>query len=113
MKTKPAVCWQLPVHAEEREDEDGSVTVVLSEFTRAGWGEGGEDFAWWCTEAPEAFTAREPVYKTLEAELRATLGDDVYSDLAKYLDERMRTDAPMLVHPTEAPVTVRPTRRRS
>lgn len=112
VKTKPTVCWQLPVHAEESEDDDGSITVVLSEFTRSGWGEGGEDFHWWCTEAPEAFTASEPVYKTLETELRATLGDDVYSDLAKYLDERMRTGAQPLAHPSEAPVAVRPTRRR-
>ena len=28
--------------------------IVLSEFGRSGWGEGGEEFAWWCTEAPEA-----------------------------------------------------------
>ena len=35
-----------------------SVTSVLTEFGRDGWGEGGEEFAWWCTEAPEAFTAR-------------------------------------------------------
>ena len=46
------------------EEDDSSVTSVLTEFGRDGWGEGGEEFAWWCTEAPEAFTgarARVPV----------------------------------------------------
>ena len=33
---------------------------LITEFARDGWGEGGEEFAWWCTEAPEAFTAHEP-----------------------------------------------------
>jgi len=113
VKTKPIVCWQLPLRAEEREEDDGSITTVLSEFGRSGWGEGGEDFAWWCTEAPEAFTAHEPAYKTLEAELRETLGDEVYSELAKYLDARMQSDAPRLPHPAEAPAVMRPTRRRS
>ena len=112
VKTKPIVCWQLPLRAEERDEDDGSITAVLSEFERSGWGEGGEDFAWWCTEAPEAFSAPEPVYKTLEAELRETLGDDVYSELAKYLDERMRSGTPLLHHPAEKPVALRPTRRR-
>ena len=40
-KTKPTVCWQLPLHAEENEQDDGSTTIVLSEFGRDGWGEGG------------------------------------------------------------------------
>ena len=31
---------------------------------RRHWGEGGAQFAWWCTEAPEAFGARDPVYVT-------------------------------------------------
>ena len=44
---------------------DGHVTSSLGEWARRHWGEGGEEFAWWCTEAPEAFTAREPVYVSL------------------------------------------------
>lgn len=111
VETKPTVCWQLPLHAEEREEDDGSVTCVLSEFDRDGWGDGGSEFAWWCTEAPEAFTGAEPVYKSMEAELRATLGDDVYEQLAKYLDTRMQSAVPPLRHPAEVPVTLGPTRR--
>src|ERR1700733_1194606 len=48
---KPEVCWQLPLRRIDEEQEDGSVISTLTEFARIGWGEGGEDFAWWCTEA--------------------------------------------------------------
>ena len=53
---KPEVCWQLPLRRVDDEQEDGTVISTLTEFGRDGWGEGGDDFAWWCTEAPEAFT---------------------------------------------------------
>ncbi|MDZ4828520.1 MAG: hypothetical protein SGJ13_18930 [Actinomycetota bacterium] len=111
-ETKPTVCWQLPLRAEDRDEEDGSVTSVLSEFGRDGWGEGGDEFAWWCTEAPEAFTAAEPVYKTMEAELRLTIGDAVYEELAKYLDARFASGPPPLPHPAEVPVSMGRTRLR-
>jgi len=88
MATKPDVCWQLPLRKEENEGDDGTVTVTLSEFSRAGWGAGGQEFAWWCTEAPEAFTAAAPVYRSLEVELRAMVGDELYEAIAAYLDGR-------------------------
>ncbi|MGH9024898.1 MAG: hypothetical protein ACRDWD_02100, partial [Acidimicrobiia bacterium] len=65
---KPEVCWQLPLRREDDEQEDGTVVSTLSEFGRDGWGDGGEEFAWWCTEAPEAFTGREPVYRSMGVE---------------------------------------------
>lgn len=111
-ETKPTVCWQLPLRAIERDEDDGSTTLVLTEFARDGWGDGGDDFHWWCTEAPEAFTAAEPVYKTLEPELRHMLGDDMYEQVAKYLDERVQSSPPMVRHPAETPVRVGPTRSR-
>ena len=82
------------------EEDDDSVTSVLTEFGREGWGEGGEEFAWWCTEAAEAFTAHEPVYRSMETELRLMLGDDVYDEIVKYCDcpARGRT-ARRLPHP--------------
>src|ERR1051325_7880467 len=55
METKPDVCWQLPLRREDRDEDDGTVVSTLSEFGRTGWGDGGQEFAWWCTEAPEAF----------------------------------------------------------
>jgi hypothetical protein len=86
---------------------------VLSEFGRDGWGEGGEEFAWWCTEAPEAFSGSEPVYKSMEAELRLMLGDQIYEELSKYLDGRMQSSSGTLPHPAETPVKFSGTRRRT
>jgi hypothetical protein len=94
MATKPDVCWQLPLRKEEKEEDDGTVTATLSEFSRAGWGPGGAEFAWWCTEAPEAFTGAEPVYRSLEVELRAMVGDELFESIAAYLDRRMAAAAP-------------------
>jgi hypothetical protein len=111
--TKPEVCWQLPLRRVDNVEDDGSVTSVVTEFARSGWGEGGDDFAWWCTEAPEAFTATEPVYRSLEPELRRTCGDAVYERLATYLDARMKSSMAPIAHPAERPVRLGPTRRRA
>jgi hypothetical protein len=51
---KPNVCWQVPVRLEHTTDEHGHVISRLREWRRRDWGEGGDEFAWWCTEAPEA-----------------------------------------------------------
>jgi hypothetical protein len=85
---------------------------VLTEFARDGWGEGGEEFAWWCTEAKEAFSDAEPVYKTMEAELRKMLGDAVYEELAKYMDTRVSTGAAPMPHPAMIEVSMGRTRIR-
>ena len=75
MSWKPDVCWQVPL----RVTHDGDVSR-LTAWTRADWGDAGADFHWWCTEAPEAFGAREAVYVTLAAELRELLGSDALYD---------------------------------
>src|SRR5262249_45604765 len=67
---KPEVCWQLPLRRVDEEQEDGTVVSRLTEFGREGWGEGGQDFARWCTESPEAFGAAQPVYVTLGPDLQ-------------------------------------------
>ncbi len=126
---KPDVCWQVPLRRVDRDDGSGDGTVVsrLTEFARDGWGDGGAEFAWWCTEAPEAFTASEPVYRSLETELRRMLGDELYAGVAAYLDARIDagidagTAGPaagrrgpargaVVRHPAQ-PVTLGPTRR--
>ena len=75
---------------------------TLTEFGRDGWGEGGDEFCWWCTEAPEAFvdTAR-PVYRSLEPELRKMLGDKLYTQVAAYLDDTSSAQPAPVVHPAE------------
>jgi hypothetical protein len=113
---KPEVCWQLPLRDVQFHDDDADDGIVhhrLTEFGRHGWGEGGRDFAWWCTEAPEAFTGHLPVYRSLETELRRMLGDELYQIVAAYLDERVGASGPPVPHPAEIPVTVTPTRRRA
>lgn len=94
METKPTVCWQLPLHRTISEEvgPDGRTVEVhtIAAFERGTWGEGGADFHWWCTEDPAAFTARQPLYRTMEAELRAMVGDEVYEELVSYLERRRR-----------------------
>jgi hypothetical protein len=112
-ETKPTVCWQLPLRTFDRDEEDdSSVTSVLTEFGREGWGEGGEEFAWWCTEAPEAFTAHTPVYRSMETELRLMLGDAVYEEIVKYCDARLAAGPLPLAHPAEVKVSLGRTRPR-
>ncbi len=111
---KPEVCWQVPLRNIEEFDEDAEDGIVhhrLTEFARHGWGEGGEEFAWWCTEAPEAFIGREPVYRSLEPEIRKMAGDELFESIADYLDARGAASTPRVPHPAETPVQLSPTRR--
>ncbi len=94
MTHKPVVCWQVPLHRtiEEKVANDGEALEVhtIAAYERGTWGEGGADFDWWCTEEPDAFTGRQPVYLSMEHELREMVGDHVYDELAAYLDTRRR-----------------------
>lgn len=104
MTYKPEVCWIVPLRREVLEDvaDDGEplwVTTITS-YDRGAWGPGGSDFAWWCIDAPEAYGAAEPVYRSMESELRALSSDGVYEELAAYLDQRravMRKPLPMAI----------------
>ena len=69
MDLKPDVCWQLPLRREDTTNPDGSVTSVVGQWDRRHWGAGGEEFAWWCTEAPEAFRGGVPVWRHMRDEL--------------------------------------------
>lgn len=113
---KPEVCWQVPLRNIEDHDEDandGKVYHRLTEFARHGWGEGGDEFAWWCTEAPEAFVGSEPVYRSLEHELRKMTGDELYESIAAYLDTRTADRTAPVRHPVATPVVLRAARRKS
>jgi hypothetical protein len=108
---KPEVCWQLPLRRIDEEQDDGTVVSRLTEFGRAGWGEGGEDFGWWCTEAPEAFVGAEPVYRSMAVELRTMLGKKLSRQVSDYLDRRRDArDVPPVAHPA-VPVSLGATRR--
>jgi hypothetical protein len=85
---KPDVCWQLPLRREDETSEDGRVTSVVRQWDRRHWGEGGEDFAWWCTEDPDAFRSTDPVYVSMRTELELMIGRHIYKLLVRYLDGR-------------------------
>jgi hypothetical protein len=98
MDYKPDVCWQLPLRRDDQEDGDGHVTSTVGEWGRSGWGEGGAEFHWWCTEAREAYAGSEPLYRSMATELSAMVGPAVYLRLAAYLDLRATGSVP-LPHP--------------
>jgi hypothetical protein len=88
MDLKPDVCWQLPLRREDTTNPDGSVTSVVAQWDRRHWGAGGEEFAWWCTEAPEAFRGGVPVWRHMRDELSELVGPDVFALVAPYLEGR-------------------------
>lgn len=92
VETKPEVCWQLPLRRtyENLEYEDGRdrLVVVLGEYDRRGWGEGGHDFEWYCTGNTEAHNATEPVYINSKDEITALIGPAAYEELVKLCKKR-------------------------
>lgn len=94
---KPDVCWQLPLRQLDHVDENGHVTSTLREWKRRDWGEGGQEFHWWCTESPDAFVGTSPVYRYLADEIRAMVGNRVYDLLAAQLVTRAKRT--VLPHP--------------
>ena len=102
MDLKPDVCWQLPLRRDDRDEGNGRVTSTVTEWGRSHWGPGGAEFHWWCTEAPEAFAGRDPVYRAMAGELAGLVGEEVYRRLAEYLDEREAGTVP-LPHPAVRP----------
>jgi hypothetical protein len=88
MELKPDVCWQLPLRREDEVADDGHVTSTLRQWDRRHWGEGGLEFHWWCTEAPDAFVGGRPVYQQMAAELTAMVGEPTYRRLEAYLTDR-------------------------
>ena len=91
---KPTVCWQVPLHRtiEEQTANDGGTLEVhtIAAYERGHWGEGGAGFGWWCLDDEVAFVGRDPVYRSMETELRLMVGDAVYAELADHLDARRR-----------------------
>ncbi|HET9060881.1 MAG TPA: hypothetical protein VFN61_13250 [Acidimicrobiales bacterium] len=108
MDWKPEVCWQLPLRREDQTREDGWVVSTLSQWDREHWGAGGHDFAWWCTQAPEAFTGSEPVWRHMKDELDALVGAEVMDLLGAYLTVRESGPNTVLPHPAARPGTAAP-----
>ena len=88
LELKPDVCWQLPLRRDDTVADDGHVTTTITEWDRKHWGAGGEQFHWWCTEAPEAFVGTRAVYQEMAAELTAMVGKRTFRRLQAYLADR-------------------------
>ena len=93
----PQVCWQVPLRFDQWTDDNGHTTYLLREWKRHDWGEGGAEFAWWCTDDPLAFSEDRPVWRSLRDEIVELVGQGPYEKLVDYLVHREAT------HP-EAPV---------
>jgi hypothetical protein len=98
LELQPEVCWQVPIRREDLVDELGHVTSTITQWDRRHWGEAGEDFHWWCSEAPEAFEGAVPVYESLAPELTELMGKRNFAQVRRYLDERRKVGVP-LPHP--------------
>lgn len=88
MDLKPEVCWQLPLRREDLRTDDGHVVSTIGQWDRRNWGDGGAEFAWWCTEAPEAFVGTRPVYREMAGELEAMVGPRVHAAITQLLVQR-------------------------
>ena len=92
VETKPEVCWQLPVRRSydnvTHEDGTDRLVVVLGEYDRRGWGEGGHDLDWYCSGNTEAHVGTEPVYQSSKDEIIALIGEPAYAELARICDAR-------------------------
>ncbi|MFR9726572.1 hypothetical protein ACL02R_24910 [Streptomyces sp. MS19] len=97
LETKPDVCWQLPVRRTydwvDLPDGEQVLHVSIGEYDRRGWGGGGHDLHWWCTGAPAAHTASEPLYVTYRPELVEMMGKEGYDVLAQMCEARLAAQA--------------------
>lgn len=92
-KTKPDVCWQLPIQREfewiNHTDGNQRLKITIGEYTRAGWGAGGSDLHWYCTSNTEAHIAANPVYLTERDTLVELMGEPAYKVLVEHCEARM------------------------
>jgi len=108
LRTKPDVCWQLPLRRSyrtvERPDGTSYLEVSVAEYDRRGWGEGGHDLDWYCTGNPAAHVGTEPVFRSLRAELVELIGAEAYAVVATHCEQVLaaRRLLPVTVHPATA-----------
>jgi hypothetical protein len=82
---KPSVCWQLPIKVDWEAGPDGTERAHVRPWDRGDWGVDGDTMAWCCTEGELAFVGQRPVVESLEAELTALVGTEVYVELRRRL----------------------------
>ncbi len=85
VKTKPHICWLIPISAEEDEDDQ---TIYITRHTVDDWGGNDDEPAieYWCMGDEEANTANAlPVFISHHAELTNELGEEAYKALCNAL----------------------------
>ena len=101
MRTKPDVCWQLPVRRSseevERPDEVRVLVTTIGEFDRRAWGPGGADLHWWCTSSPTAHVGADPLWRAYAAELTELIGAAAYAELSRLC--ALRASGRVAAHP--------------
>lgn len=94
VETKPDVCWQLPIRRtfEKVDYPDGTehTVVVITEYDRRGWGEGGHDLDWYCSGNTEAHVGQDPVFISSRDELIALVGKLAYDELVVHCEARVQ-----------------------
>ena len=105
LRTKPDVCWQLPIRRTFRDVErtDGTtyLEVTITEYDRRGWGPGGHDLDWYCSGNTEAHVSPEPVFITNAAELIELMGRPAYDELARHCEAHLRSRSTLALHPAD------------
>ncbi len=81
MDWKPSVCWQLPVRVDWELLEGGRERATVRRWSRADWGDDGDDMAWCCTEGERAYVGDRPVIDSLADELAGIMGPEVVVEL--------------------------------
>ncbi len=97
---KPEVCWQVPLRREDVTLANGEILTRIAQWNRSDWGEGGEEFHWWCTQDEGAFVGTIRVLDSMRDELVAIMGEPNYQTLVDLIDQRRRG-------PVAHPVTLR------
>jgi hypothetical protein len=84
---KPFVCGLVPFALDH--DEDEATHTLRAYHHERDWGSGErEPLDWWCVDAPDAYVGAQPVYRSEEGLLRRVLGDQLYEEVAAYMDAR-------------------------
>jgi hypothetical protein len=103
VKTKPDVCWQLPIRRTyrnvDRPDDTSYLEITIGEYERSGWGPGGHDLDWYCSSNTDAHVGVEPVYVSNEVELTELMGRPAYDELVRHCDAHLRSRSALALHP--------------
>jgi len=93
VKTKPDSCWQFPFRrswgSRNIGDKEYGV-IVIGEYVREAWGEGGADTNGCCSSNGEARNGAEPVHASVKTELTKLTNKSACEQLVKSYQVRIQ-----------------------